>query len=76
MTAGAASCCPGFTMQQRSVSLACAVCFTLACVLRAGMIPNKKALSLRQGQKLGDQDSNLNKQYQKLLCYRYTIPQG
>jgi hypothetical protein len=24
---------------------------------------------------LGDQDSNLNKQYQKLLCYRYTIPQ-
>ncbi len=25
---------------------------------------------------MGDQDSNLNKQYQKLLCYRYTIPQG
>ena len=25
--------------------------------------------------KLGDQDSNLNKQNQNLLCYRYTIPQ-
>ena len=24
---------------------------------------------------LGDQDSNLNKQNQNLLCYRYTIPQ-
>ena len=24
----------------------------------------------------GDQDSNLNKQYQKLLCYRYTIPES
>ena len=26
-------------------------------------------------EKLGDQDSNLNKQNQNLLCYRYTIPQ-
>lgn len=24
---------------------------------------------------LADQDSNLDKQYQKLLCYRYTIGQ-
>jgi hypothetical protein len=31
----------------------------------------------RQHQKqiLADQDSNLDKQYQKLLCYRYTIGQ-
>ena len=27
-------------------------------------------------EELGDQDSNLNKQYQKLLCYRYTIPEN
>lgn len=27
------------------------------------------------GGKLGDQDSNLDKQNQNLLCYRYTIAQ-
>ena len=33
---------------------------------------NRTAIFARM---LGDQDSNLNKQNQNLLCYRYTIPQ-
>ena len=30
---------------------------------------------MKTGLKLGDKDSNLDKQIQSLLCYRYTIPQ-
>ena len=39
-----------------------------------GYPPSRLAALTPERDNLGDQDSNLNKQYQKLLCYRYTIP--
>ncbi len=43
---------------------------------RHRIVPPESSQAVPTLQKLGDLDSNQNKQNQNLLCYRYTIPQN